>query len=59
MPEFPNELRYLWYWWCEIHGKDLVTFGEILAWSTLKHIELEQFEVDTIRQIDILFFRGK
>ena len=51
-PPLPDEVAYLWQWFCDMVGGESLTHTEISAWSELNRIHLEPREVEVIRQLD-------
>ena len=54
LPEAPRELVYLWWWYCDIYAGTPLVFAEIKAWSELKCINVQPFEVDVLKRLDRL-----
>lgn len=59
IPPCPPELRYLWLYWCDIHGPELLSYTELQAWSALNQVLLTPFDVGVIRRLDVLFFETR
>lgn len=51
----PEGTDYLLSWYCELRGGEYLTFTEIRNWAELKDISLEPYEVDALKQLDILY----
>lgn len=63
--DLPEELRYLWHWFIELHnsrgaglaGLDPISYSEIEAWSRLTGNEPETWEIQAIKRIDAIACR--
>lgn len=65
----PSELEYIYRWFVELSstrqsGMSMspIVYQEIQAWAALSKLELSQFEIRTIKRIDVLYlqhFRDK
>lgn len=53
----PKGTEYLLSWYCELRGGENLTFTEIRNWAELKNISLEPYEVDALKQLDILYHK--
>ncbi|WP_444542096.1 phage tail assembly chaperone [Chitinolyticbacter meiyuanensis] len=59
-PPFPIQLTYLWRWFVELSGArtgngfgpNSISYAEIAAWSGLKRIQLADWELDTLVELD-------
>lgn len=55
-PEEPEELMYLWDYYCEARGDSRLTYAEIESWSRLTFKKVNSTEVDALKRIDALFW---
>lgn len=53
----PEGTKYLLDWYLDLRGGEYLTFTEIKNWADLKQISLEPYEVDALKQLDILYQR--
>ncbi len=44
-------MLYLWEWFCQLGD---FSYTELHHWAQLKHIRLEAWEVDVLRQLDAI-----
>jgi hypothetical protein len=49
--ECPASLRYLFGWFCQLYRGEPLTFQEVKAFSDLKRLDLEPFEVDALIEV--------
>ncbi len=52
MPDAPEELRYLWAYYCQIKRGQALTWQELQAWSQMVGIPLHGWESETIMRIE-------
>ena len=65
-PEIPDATRHLWSWFLELHagrgssgyGLSAISYGEMDAWSRLRQIPLESWEVQALRTLDALYLQS-
>ena len=57
-PPLPEEFLYIWHYWCDLHGSELLSFSEMQSWAILNQIELKPFEAHALRQLDVIYFSG-
>ena len=65
IPEMPQELVYIWIWFCELDaarggngfGMNPISFSEVHAWATLTGNALQPWEVATLRRFDSVRIR--
>ncbi|WP_442478204.1 phage tail assembly chaperone [Vibrio quintilis] len=51
-PEVPDELKYLWEWFQELHSGEALSFSEIHSWALMTRRCLRGWEVDVLRSLD-------
>ena len=51
-PDAPEELRYLWAYYCQIKRGQALTWQELQAWSQMVGIPLHGWESETIMRIE-------
>ena len=64
-PTFPEDLLYLWEWFIDLGnarpqgyaGPAPISFSEIKAWSELMGIKLSGWEVEALKDLDIIYIR--
>lgn len=62
-PELPPPCSQLWIDFLELHGSrgssgfaaQRITFADIMAWQTVRHRRLDQWDIDLIRKVDDLW----
>lgn len=52
----PEELVYLWAWFCDARTDGPLTFTELHHWSRLTQRRLLAWEVDVLRALDRLYW---
>ncbi len=65
-PSFPENLRYLWNWFMELHaarsygpnGPNPIGYREIEAWATVMRNRVSPAEVDMLRGMDLTWMAG-
>ena len=65
--ECPEEMRYLWQWFCELSGTRQysevgampITFQEMDAWARLSGNEPSPLDVKVLKQIDFIALQPK
>lgn len=57
LPEFPEELWYIWAWHGEIFTGSELTYQEVRAWAELMRIEVTPDEVSVLLMIDRTFWQ--
>ena len=63
MPVLPTSLRHIWEYFGELSitrrnygwGVTPLTYSEIFAWRTLRGINLDAWELDTLMRLDSVF----
>jgi hypothetical protein len=65
IPEMPDELAYLWEWFCELDaargsngfGISSISHSEIRAWAELTRVSPEPWEIGVLRRLDAVRIR--
>lgn len=53
-PELPHELAYIWEWYREVRGTELLTYTELHHWSMVTGKRLRGWEAELIRSLDLI-----
>ena len=57
LPKMPHELMYIWEWYQTLRGSEYLTNTEIVHWCILYKVELEDQELELLRQMDSTYWR--
>lgn len=59
-------MQYLWLWFIDLgkarqssgFGPNPISYLEMQAWASLKRIRLEEFEIDALKALDIVYLNS-
>lgn len=57
IPEFPNEVAYIFNWYMEVRGLERLTYNELKCWTDLTNTRLLPYEVEVIIKLDRIYWR--
>jgi hypothetical protein len=50
-PACPEEMLYLWEWFCQVYNGTALTFTEIKHWSDLTHCNAQAWEASLLVEL--------
>lgn len=52
LPECPEELTHIYFWYCELSSSERLSYSELNNWSTLTQRHITSWEVDVLMLLD-------